>query len=552
MSSILDSTRAFAQLVWLLVNRASSTDEQKQALRAALGALREDGSVLSLAELHRAIAAASQLVPVPAEVPWLSELSKRMAGHSVALFDFAPQTRAADVLGVARILASRPVHGDEGANFDARAKELRLTSIELRLGRMGFVRRATPIATSRIPAAPPARTPAIGMLAIDGPVSPAAAQVRELGIGSPTPAAGMERIPTPGGERDGDEDRMVEAAFSRNGMGRGIDDVVQRLAGDLTKETAPQLLDDLSRLVEDFARDGHWVEAGALLQRVVAREPEVSDADAKRAFLIHIRRLCKPGILRGLAQLAARRRDLREGLVPLFVRAGDVGAEVLLELMVSATLASERRAYRSMIPRCQAAGDPLVHLLQDQRWYVVRNAAELLGEMGVQSSDAQLIATLRHSDSRVRRAAVGALSRLGTARGLHAVQHLLTDANAGVRLQAVHGLASARLARAVPALLQALDKEDDPELQHALLHALGAHPTDASVEALTQAAQPGTLLNRKTSAYRQAAVHALGDAGTPAALSALRRLQTDKDREVRSSVERALVAHAQGTTLTGR
>jgi HEAT repeat protein len=60
------------------------------------------------------------------------------------------------------------------------------------------------------------------------------------------------------------------------------------------------------------------------------------------------------------------------------------------------------------------------------------------------------------------------------------------------------------------------------------------------------------LLNRKTSAYRQAAVHALGDAGTPAALSALRRLQTDKDREVRSSVERALVAHAQGTTLTGR
>ncbi|MCC7323241.1 MAG: hypothetical protein IT358_05400, partial [Gemmatimonadaceae bacterium] len=108
MSSILDSARAFAQLVWLLVNRASSTDEQKQALRAALGALREDGSVLSLAELHRAIAAASQLVPVPAEVPWLSELAKRMAGHSVALFDFAPQTRAADVLGVARILASRP------------------------------------------------------------------------------------------------------------------------------------------------------------------------------------------------------------------------------------------------------------------------------------------------------------------------------------------------------------------------------------------------------------------------------------------------------------
>ncbi len=347
---------------------------------------------------------------------------------------------------------------------------------------------------------------------------------------------------------------MIEAAFSRQGQMRGTEDVLRRLARPLMLGTAPQILDDLSRLAEEFARDGLWEGVAELMQRVVAREGEVTDADVKRAFLIHIRRLCKPGIFRGLAQLLVKRRDLREELEPVFVRAGDVGAEALIDLMVSANLAAERRVYRSMIARCPAAAVPLKHLLHDGRWYVVRNAADLLGEMGVRESDAELMAALKHSDARVRRAAVGALARLGTARGVHAIQHLLGDSNAAVRLQAVHGLASARLPRSVPALLQALAREGDPELQQAILHALGAHPTEESVEALSQAAQPGTLLNRKAPAYRLAAVHALGDAATPSALAALRPLQSDKDRELRSAVERALAAHAQGNvaSLAGR
>lgn len=554
MSSTLDSTRAFAQLVWLLVHRTASTNEQKQSLRDALGALRDDGSVVSLAELHRSIASASQLVPVPAELPWLSELASRMAGHSVGLLDFSPNTRAADVLGVARILASTPVHGDEGGNFDARAKELQLTTVAIRLGRAGFVRRGTPIATTRMSAIPMARTPAMGVMAVDG--SHLTAPARAMGIGAPTPSSGIERIPAPADAPPGesDEGRMIEAAFSRQGQMRGTEDVLRRLARPLMPGTAPQILDDLSRLAEEFARDGLWEGVAELMQRVVAREDEVTDADVKRAFLIHIRRLCKPGIFRGLAQLLVKRRDLREGLAPVFVRAGDVGAEALIDLMVSANLAAERRVYRSMIARCPAAAEPLTHLLHDGRWYVVRNAADLLGEMGVRESDAELMGALKHSDARVRRAAVGALARLGTARGVHAIQHLLGDANAAVRLQAVHGLASARLPRSVPSLLQALAREGDPELQQAILHALGAHPTEESVEALSQAAQPGTLLNRKAPAYRLAAVHALGDAATPSALAALRRLQSDKDRELRAAVERALAAHAQGNvaSLAGR
>jgi len=569
MSQQVVFARAFAQLVWLLVYRPGATDEQKQALRAALIEVRDEGFVLSLAELNRAIASASSLAPSPHELPWLSELTARMAGHSVGLLDFAHGAKAADVLGVARVLASSPIQGDEGMTCDARLSGLQLTTVTVRLGRAGFVRRATPIATTRVgPAGPtgPARTPGLGIVAIEGP--PASPRGRDLGIGAPTPSAGMLHVassrdaaprtaapsgaapsgaaPSGRGMDAEEQDRMVEAAFTRAGQPQGLDELLRRLDGELDGHTAPIVLDDLTRASEDLARDGLWVGVADVLARLVAREERLTDGDLKRAFLIHLRRLFKPGVLRGLAQLLAKRRELRSQVEPIFVRAGEVGADVLLELLVSSNLASERRAYRTALVRCPSAVEPLVHLLQDPRWYVVRNAAELLGEMGAQHADAKLVAALRHGDARVRRSAAGALARLGTTRGTFALQPLLGDSNAAVRLQAVHGIASARLPRSVPALLQALEREGDPDIQHALLAALGSHPTDDAIERLAQAAHPGSLLHRKPTPFRLAAISALGDAATPAAMAALRAMQGDRDREVRAAVDRTLAGLAQG------
>ena len=250
--------------------------------------------------------------------------------------------------------------------------------------------------------------------------------------------------------------------------------------------------------------------------------------------------------MRGLAQLLSRRRELRGAIESIFVRSGEAGAEILVELLVASNVASERRAYRTALVSCPAAIEPLTHLLQDSRWYVVRNAADLLGEIGVQEAETKLIGALKHGDARVRRSAAAALARVGGTRGTFALQPLLMDENAAVRLQAVHAISSARLPRSVSALLKGLEKENDPEIQHAILIALGAHPTDEAVERLSQAAQPGSLLNRKPTPFRLAAVNALGEAGTPAALASLRAMQGDRDREVRAAVKRSLAANAQG------
>ncbi len=558
MSQPVAFTRAFAELLWLIVYRPSATDDQKTALRSALLESRAAAFALSLAELNRAIASASELSPVPAELPWLHELAARMAGHSVGLLEFSAAAKATDVLGLARALAAPPRQGDEGAGFDTLVLALQLTTVNVRLGRAGFVRRATPIATgrptpiatTRITPARPARTPGLGIVPVDIAVTPAVvSRVREMGIGVPTPTSPMPALKAesrPGIDDLAFQDRIVEAAFSRPGRSPALRELIQRLEGDLDERSAPSILDELTHAAEDAAREGRWADVADVLRHMVVREGQVADSDVKRAFLIHLRRLFKPGVLRGLAQLLTRRRELRNAIESIFVRSGEVGADILVELLVASNVASERRAYRTALVSCPAAIEPLTHLLQDPRWYVVRNAAELLGEMGVQEAEVKLVSVLKHGDARVRRSAAAALARLGSNRAVFALQPLLADPNASVRMQAVHGISSARLPRSVPALLKALDAEADPEIQHALLIALGAHPTDDAVERLSQASQPGSLLNRRPTPYRLAAVHALGEAGTPAALASLRAMQGDRDREVRAAVERSLAAHAQG------
>jgi HEAT repeat protein len=182
----------------------------------------------------------------------------------------------------------------------------------------------------------------------------------------------------------------------------------------------------------------------------------------------------------------------------------------------------------------------LLHLLSDDRWYVVRNAASLLGELGCVEADRRLAELMAHRESRVRQAVAVALGKLGTSRTVLALLQALNDASPDVRLQASLAIASARNSRTVPWIIEALDHEQDPDVQAALLSALGAAPTEDGVARLVRAAEAGGMLVRKPAALRLRAIEALSEAGTPSARHALQGLLSDRDREIRAAVERAV------------
>lgn len=203
-------------------------------------------------------------------------------------------------------------------------------------------------------------------------------------------------------------------------------------------------------------------------------------------------------------------------------------------------MATDRHVYLEVLPRLQAGVPTLVHMLGDTRWFVVRNAADLLGEMRVQSAEPALLPLLQHNDERVRKSVANALINLGTTLGFRKVCEMLQAESPRTRAHAAMALASRKDERSTAQLRTVLEDEPDTEVQLALLTALGKIATPAAVEQLIRAAEPKRrLLERKPNSFRIAAIQALAEARTPAALAALGVLKEDKDKEIREAAARA-------------
>lgn len=541
---------AFARLLWLLVHRPDGADEHKHVLRDLMPDARESGFTLQHSDLNDVLARQEN---GSESAHWLSELVMRMASHSVRALQFLAPARAADVLGVARALAADSVRGDEGRAFDARMIALAPTSVTARIGPEGFVRHATPPAGMRPFIGTSSRTPTFGsrqIAAAPGHAQPSAGAPPEPLVGRytalrPTDPTAVHAPTAAGRVRETMRDEsgpMVTNEMTREGnRPASLDVLLARLAGPLDAATAARVLDELMRTIEDQVREEHWETVGHLFGLVVQREAQTEEGgDLRRIFIITVRRLMKPALLRGIAQLLPRRRDLRDSLVTIFQRTDEDGAEALVDLLVNSESSTDRRAYRWALAQCKAAAPSLLHLLGDQRWYVVRNAADLLGEMMITEADSKLIATLRHKDERVRRSAAATLGRFGTPRANAALQRMIGDESPSVRVQAVIGIASSLDPKSVGVLCRALDTEEDVDVQLAIISSLGSIATEDAVDRLIKAAEAPGLVRRRPAAYRIAAATALHEAGSHAAMSAVRTLLGDRDREVRAAAERLL------------
>jgi HEAT repeat protein len=220
----------------------------------------------------------------------------------------------------------------------------------------------------------------------------------------------------------------------------------------------------------------------------------------------------------------------------IFTRAEEDGVEALVEALISAPSITDRRIYYDSLLRLRTGVRTLVHMLGDPRWFVVRNAIELLGEMRVAEADEELEKMLEHRDDRVRTAAATALAKLGPSVAAKGLRGALRDAPEEVRERAAEAMAMQR-SGSVDSLVRALDKEDDNRVQMAMVTALGQLGTPHAVEKLMDIARTdkGLLNKRRPTPMRVAAVHALGEVKTSSALAALQTLLRDKEKAVRGA-----------------
>jgi HEAT repeat protein len=308
---------------------------------------------------------------------------------------------------------------------------------------------------------------------------------------------------------------------------------------------AKSALDEVVALADEVVANG---EAGLLAEILIGVgrcEAESMDAEIKSACGRALDRLTRPEVMRLVAQLVPGAGP-RADYLTVLRRAGDIGAAALLAHLMAADTLEERRVFFDAIVALRAGIPMLIDALGHPQWFVVRNAAALLGEMEAAEADRALARLLEHGDERVRHAAAGALSRITTPVAAAALQRMILDPSPLVRLHAAsaYAAASGQIKNAAP-LAAALDVELDGDVQVSILAALGRLGTPDAVQKLVKAVGPvhGRL---RPATYRVAAVEALANARGSAAIPTLRELLGDTEPAVRDAAKRLIAAAAVG------
>ena len=273
---------------------------------------------------------------------------------------------------------------------------------------------------------------------------------------------------------------------------------------------------------------------------VAEGESEAPSELASSTYRIELKRLMSRKHLAMIARFLQGER--KQDAIALLRRFGADSTEILMDLLIQAMTIGERRGYYSAITQMSEGADAVVQHLGHQQWYVVRNAADLCGEMGLADAVPDLARQIGHPDERVRKAVAEALGKIGTPQAMEPLRQLMSDLSPAVRLKAVAHL-NGRGARGMPpALAELLRTEDNPDVQHEALLALGRIGTPDALVQLREWAQPGgKLLGRRPLAVRLVAVKGLALAG-PAAVDIMGALERDEAPEIRAAASAAIAA----------
>ncbi|MFE4214335.1 HEAT repeat domain-containing protein [Streptomyces sp. NPDC056844] len=257
------------------------------------------------------------------------------------------------------------------------------------------------------------------------------------------------------------------------------------LAAHGSAAVLPAVTGLLLRVVSELAGSWETVGTGPLPEPARAEEPvvpqEIVDAVRGLGGRLHERRRIRPSCLVGA-------RDARE--------AGDaLLAGIVLDLLDRPGLPSrEQSVLLEVLRRAPSARiRPRVHRLVRHRDPHVRKQAIALLAAGATGEDAQalsatLIALTRADDIRTVRQALLALGRAEARWACTAVAALLDHPTMNIRKTAASVLARAGTQAAVPGLLRALGRDDNPGLRTGLVAALRAVLGDAWTATLLAAA----------------------------------------------------------------
>jgi HEAT repeats/PBS lyase HEAT-like repeat len=491
----------FANLLLLLRDEPERKDEQKLAFKQFVSGLPEADHVLKLTPAGFTW----DQVEVPVGRGELAALHDQLRGHRVGELRFPVGLMTSTLLSLVRILAAP--QGTYGS-FD---------HLVARLDAAGCgVVPILPFPESPGPSEPEPRRPPRPAVDDDGRLS-------ALGPDALTEAkVGMMHFATL-------QTHTVNPTM----------EVMNRLAHAESSAATSEALTQLLAAGEFATRQAEWRELLQAAYGLVELERKSGKSGENRGYGIALRRLLPRSSLERIGRLAAH-GNMKAEATAVLRRMGADGTEVLLNLMVNSEDMTERRHYFSALKEMTEGGKLLVHMLSHDQWYVVRNVADLCGELREEKAVHSLAKQMGHSDERVRRAVAGALGKIGGAGAVEPLRRAINDPSPAVRLQAVQELDGRVNRNLAMSLAVAAEQESKGDVLREMYLALGRIGSPEALQALQKAAEPGgKIFKRKPQATRLAAVEGLHAAG-PSAAGALKELLADEDRGIRDQAAKAL------------
>jgi HEAT repeat protein len=302
---------------------------------------------------------------------------------------------------------------------------------------------------------------------------------------------------------------------------------------------AADMAPDLSALAEDLLMSGDYADA-LMVARALQTRASTPKGIGREACRYALDQLGESLAMREAAALVG---DLDEqnwlALKAVVETIGPASVEALKAVVaVEHDDLATGRAADVIVSFGPTAVVRLASMMSDDRWYVPRRGARLLGRIGTADAVPLLQGLLRQRDPRVAREAVVALGVIADPAAARAIHTVLRAATGEVRRAVIEALVSGRDPRVVP-LLGRLVEESQPfgrdhEVVLETLDALGTVGTDAAVPILLATAQRTRFLGgRKLRALKARSVAALARVGTEKSANALKEAAAHGDRYLR-------------------
>ena len=159
--------------------------------------------------------------------------------------------------------------------------------------------------------------------------------------------------------------------------------------------------------------------------------------------------------------LESRECEDKEGIHQVLSVLGGKGAYWIIQRICLAEGLFERKALATaLVSLGTPAIAPLIAMLKDERWYVVRNMVSIIGELRSQECVVALKRPLYHKDVRVRKEAIRALMKIGGEPAECMLIQLLDELEEGVVRHAILSLGLMRSRQAVAPLMKLLERRD--------------------------------------------------------------------------------------------